>query len=186
MQGKDSELIHTLNSALEMGRTSTAHKAIEENRKRTWRQAQLPELRGPKEALGAVQQGAGVAQAVNSRVPVAPSYEGWWQVSRPVSYRPYSGPHSAQDPGSTQHPQGLCLSTSPSADFQEEPRSSSQGREGETRPGSATHSPGDLDEVTALLGPTSYCASGGCPRQTGRALSEHPGAGRLYDPASHL
>lgn len=186
MQGKDSELIHTLNSALEMGRTSTAHKAIEENRKRTWRQAQLPELRGPKEALGAVQQGAGVAQAVNSRVPAAPSYEGWWQVSRPVSYRPYSGPHSAQDPGSTQHPQGLCLSTSPSADFQEEPRSSSQGREGETRPGSATHSPGDLDEVTALLGPTSYCASGGCPRQTGRALSEHPGAGRLYDPASHL
>lgn len=74
---------------------------------------------------------------------------------------PGLSPHSVQDPGSKQQPQGLCLSTSPSADFQEAGQvPSGERRKLGSHPGSASNSPGDLDEVT-FIKPVSYCARRG-------------------------
>lgn len=65
--------------------------------------------------------------------------------------------HRAQDPGSI--PRAFVSAPPPQLTSRRSPGQVPRGgREGETRPGSASNSPGDLDEVTALSRPVSYCA----------------------------
>lgn len=59
--------------------------------------------------------------------------------------------HRTQDPSSI--PRAFVSAPPPQLTSSRSP--GSQGREGETRPSSASNSPGDLDEVTARSRPTS-------------------------------